>query len=89
MFERDRYVSLDYQTQEATRYRLVPGDAPGPLPVNIRRDDLDFDKSEPLRRELEDFVEAASTGRKPRVGARDGERALDLALQVVRSMAET
>jgi predicted dehydrogenase len=87
VFERDRYVSLDYQTQEAVRYQLVPGNAPGGRP-EIRKDELGVTREEPLRRELEDFLRAVTTGAKPRVSGEDGLRALDLALRVVDAMED-
>ncbi len=87
VFERDRYVSLDYQSQEAVRFQLVPnsdaGDGGRP---NIQKDDLNVQNEEPLRRELEDFLDAVATGREPRVGGEDGRAALELALRVVNAM---
>lgn len=87
VFERDRYVSLDYQTQEAVRFQLVPnrdgGDGGRP---NIEKDDLTVQNEEPLRRELVDFLDAVATGREPRVGGEDGRAALELAIRVVDAM---
>lgn len=82
-FEPERYVSLDYQKQEAISYRLVrpPGASP-----EIRRDDLEVVQDEPLRRELEDFLHAVETGGSPRVTGEDGLKALALALEVVSAM---
>jgi predicted dehydrogenase len=79
-FEPERYVSLDYQKQEAISYRLVrsPGAAP-----EIRRDDLGVLQDEPLRRELEDFLRAVATGGSPKVNGEEGLKALELALEVV------
>ena len=80
VFERDCYTSLDYQSQEAVRYRVVPG-APGQRP-DIRRDSLASERREPLARELEDFLSASLEGEEPRVSGRDGRKALDLAIRV-------
>ena len=89
VFERDRYVSLDYQSQEAVRFQLVPnsegGDGGRP---NIQKDDLNVQHEEPLRRELEDFLDAVTTGREPRVNGEDGRAALELALRVVSAMED-
>ncbi len=82
-FEPARYVSLDYQKQEAVSYRLIR--AAG-APPEIRREDLPVVQDEPLRRELEDFLRAASTGGRPLVNGEDGVKALELALKVVASM---
>ena len=82
-FEPERYVSLDYQKQEAISYRLVrsPGAAP-----EIRREDFAVTQDEPLRRELEDFLHAVATGATPRVTGEDGLESLALALDVVGAM---
>ncbi|HEY7697386.1 MAG TPA: Gfo/Idh/MocA family oxidoreductase [Vicinamibacteria bacterium] len=85
-FEWERYVSLDYQKQEAVSYRLVrsPGAAP-----EIRREDLTVLPDEPLRRELEDFLHAVVTGGSARVTGEDGLKALALALEVVQDMEKS
>ena len=82
-FEPERYVSLDYQKQEAVSYRLVR--SPGASP-EIRRDDLEVVQDEPLRRELEDFLRAVASGGSPKVDGEGGLKALELALQVVEAM---
>lgn len=83
IFEPERYVSLDYQKQEAVSYRLLrtPGAAP-----EIFREDLEVVSDEPLRRELEDFLKAVATGCSPKVTGEDGLKALALALEVVSAM---
>jgi predicted dehydrogenase len=85
VFERDRYVSLDYQTQEAVRYQLVPRDGGRP---EIRRDELRFERAEPLRVELQDFLDAVRKGTEPRVRGEDGASALALALRIVEAMGD-
>ena len=83
VFERDRYISLDYIQQEAVAYRVLPKDnASRP---DIRRELLTVRREEPLRRELEDFLEAVK-GRVPRVRGEEGLQALDLALRVIEEM---
>ena len=87
VFERDRYVSLDYQSQEAVRFQLVANsDGGGGGRPTIQKDDLNVQNAEPLRRELEDFLDAVATGRDPRVGGDDGRAALELALRVAHAM---
>ena len=82
-FEPERYVSLDYQKQEAISYRLVRAEGAAP---EIRRDDLEVVRDEPLRRELEDFLHAVATGESPKVNGEGGLKALELALEVVEAM---
>ena len=48
---------------------------------------VDVPREEPLRRELEDFVDAVRTGRSPGVTGRDGRDALALATRVAEKIA--
>ena len=82
-FQRDAYVSIDYAAQDVEVYRLVP--QPGQKPA-IEGGKLDVAREEPLKRELEDFVEAIRGGRPPLVTGQQGRAALALAEQVVERM---
>ena len=96
-FQKDAYVSIDYAAQELEVYRLVQHpstDARGglsgvegqtPRPI-IQGGKLDVVREEPLRRELEDFVDAVRHGRAPGVTGRDGRDALALATRVAEKM---
>jgi predicted dehydrogenase len=85
-FQPDMYVSIDYAEQDVEAWRLQPrpGERPaiegGPIPVT---------KDEPLRRELEDFVDAVRGRRAPAVTGEDGLRALTLARRVAQAVDET
>ena len=85
-FQRDAYVSVDYGAQELEVYRLVP--KPGQMPV-IEGGKLAIAREEPLKRELEDFVEAIRSGRAPGVTGQQGRAALALAERVVERMEMT
>ncbi|HXV64753.1 MAG TPA: Gfo/Idh/MocA family oxidoreductase [Vicinamibacteria bacterium] len=85
VFERDRYISLDYQKQEALRYRLSAEDGGGR--PEIRQDELAFSRGEPLRIEIEDFLRSIRGGPEPRVRGEDGVRALELARRVAEAMS--
>jgi predicted dehydrogenase len=82
-FQRASYVSIDFAAREVEVYRLVAGEGRpsidgGRLPV---ADD------EPLRRELEDFVQAVRDGRAPGVTAAAGRDALALATRIAQAMS--
>ena len=81
-FQNDAYVSIDYAAQELEVFRLVQG---GPRPI-IHGGKVDVINEEPLRRELEDFVDAVRGGRRPGVTGRDGRDALALATRVAETM---
>ena len=85
-FQPHSYLSVDCASQEAEAYRLVAGEDGRP---RIDGGKLDVQKDEPLRLELQDFVEAVRTGGRPRVTGADGRRALALATQIVDRMAQS
>ena len=85
-FQRDAYVSIDYAAQEAEVWRLVP--KPGAMPA-IEGGKLDVTREEPLKRELEDFLDAVRVGRAPVVTGDQGRAALALAERVVERMEMT
>ena len=81
-FQMDSYVSIDFATQEVEVYRTVRGEGR----PSIQGGKLDVARDEPLRRELEDFVNAARTGRPAGVPARAGRDALALATRIAEQM---
>jgi predicted dehydrogenase len=82
-FQKDSYVSIDYATQEVDVYRLVPRNGR----PTIEGGRLDVINEEPLKRELEDFVDAVRTNRRPGVTGREGRDALELATRVADAIA--
>jgi predicted dehydrogenase len=82
-FQQDAYVSIDYGTQEAEIYRLVrfPDRRP-----SIEGGKMEVVPGEPLKLELADFANAVRTGGRPRVGADDGRRAVELAQRITERM---
>jgi predicted dehydrogenase len=77
-FQKDSYVSIDYAAQEVDVYRVVPRNGR----PTIEGGRLDVINHEPLGRELEDFVEAVRTPRRPGVTGDEGRDALELATRV-------
>lgn len=85
-FQKDAYVSVDYAAQEVEVYRLLA--RAGQMPA-IEGGKVDIVHEEPLKRELEDFVEAIRDGRAPLVTGAQGRAALALAERVVERMEMT
>jgi predicted dehydrogenase len=95
IFQPDAYLSLDYKNQELVvakrvqnakgisffsslwRSSRVPG-MPGIVVEKIK-----VKKEEPLKAELESFIQAVRFGEKPIVSGREGREALKVALQVM------
>lgn len=83
VFQARTYISCDTATRSVDRYRLVIG--PGGAP-SITHDSLPVDQGEPLRLELEAFLEAVRARSAPPVDGRQGRRALALAYQVLEAI---
>ncbi|MDQ3068936.1 MAG: Gfo/Idh/MocA family oxidoreductase [Acidobacteriota bacterium] len=82
VFQRDAYISIDYAEQQVEAFRL---DRRGERPA-IAGGALPIEKEEPLRREIEDFLDAVRTKRSPRVTGEDGRAALALADRIASAM---
>jgi predicted dehydrogenase len=82
-FQTESYVSVDYAAQDLEVWRLVR--PPAGLPT-IEGGSIEVSRDEPLKRELEDFVDAVRHRRAPTVTGRDGRRALALAQQITEQM---
>jgi predicted dehydrogenase len=78
VFGPDYYLSIDTKDQEAKGSRLVYRETQTAIePIDIR-----VEKKEPLRAELEAFVEVVRQRSRPLVGAEEGMAALELALRI-------
>ncbi len=74
VFQEDAYLSLDYQNQSAEMFRLVKG--------VITREVVEIEKDEPLKRELQSFVECSRRGVQPVVSGSEAAAALELAIEI-------
>ncbi len=81
VFQEDCYVSLDYQAQEGKIYRKDG--------LQIIPDVVQVEKDEPLKLELESFVNCAIRGETPKVSGQQGAAALDVALEITRLISES
>jgi predicted dehydrogenase len=85
LFQPHEYISLDYSRQDGMRFRVKPSPAGaggldfGPLAVT---------KDEPLRLELENFVESVIARSPPRVTGAHGFRALQAARNILDKIEE-
>jgi predicted dehydrogenase len=85
IFQRDTFISLDYSQQEIAVYHRIPADPEGAPETTPRivREDLFIDKAEPLRVELESFIECVRSRKRPLVSGEEGRDALKVASQIV------
>ena len=84
VMERERHIIVDYETQDVQIHRCVR-DNKGVTEIIERPV---FPKSEPLKLELAHFVGCVRENRQPLVGIRDGKRALEVAIEVLRQIHE-
>lgn len=102
MFQRDAYISLDFQTGVSEVFRLVPPDklptnsymAFGEMGVGDKRRTVVYEQPEfkevnALKLELEYFVEAVAKGERPVVSGKDGLKALRIAEMIIQKIEES
>jgi predicted dehydrogenase len=80
LFQPEEYISLDYARQDASRVFVKDG--------HVGFDALSIEKQEPLRLELESFVECVRTRKRPRVTGSDASRALEVSLGILDKIKE-
>ena len=80
-FSSESYISVDTKEQEVKGYRLV-NRAIQPIEVNV-------EKKEPLRAELEAFAACVRSRTRPLVDGRDGVAAVSLAARVAAAIEES
>jgi predicted dehydrogenase len=80
VFQEDAYLSLDYQNQTGEVYRRGA--------QGIQRETVEIEKDEPLRRELQSFLDCARGGLEPKVGGPQAAAALEVAIEITRLIAQ-
>jgi predicted dehydrogenase len=83
IMEPERYVTIDYETQDVSINRCVRQGSNSLVEVI---EHPVFPKSEPLKLELQHFVMCVREGRQPLVGISDGKRALEVAVSVLKQI---
>ncbi len=84
VFESDRYISLDYESQNFIVYKkkkdkiISPGGIETITPL--------IEKTESLKEELKDFISCVREKRQPTVSGHHGLTALELALKITRQI---
>lgn len=76
LFQPHQYISLDYQKQDVVAFTVSAKQQIGFQPLPVAKD-------EPLRLEVESFLEAVQTRGRPVVSGEEGLRALTVALDIV------
>ncbi len=87
IFQPDVYIKVDHG-ERSVRIARKKGDGAPAGPDGVALETLDFDRGDPLRREIEAFVRAVRTGGPPEVSGADGIRSLEVAHRIAASMSE-
>jgi predicted dehydrogenase len=81
LFQPHQYVSLDYQKQEAVAFTVSGSQQIGFQPLSVSKD-------EPLRLEIDSFLEAVQNRSRPAVSGEEGLRALEIGLAILGKIKE-
>ncbi|TLM66196.1 MAG: Gfo/Idh/MocA family oxidoreductase [Deltaproteobacteria bacterium] len=82
IFQKDAYISIDYQNRSIAIFRRQPGASQIPGLPDIVMEERRFEQSDALRDEIAAFIAAVSDGTAPVVSGEDGRRALEIAMQI-------
>ena len=84
LFQRDNYLSIDFQTRQGmiSRRSAKAGERP-----TIEVEQFQGGDEEPLKLQLASFLHAVATGTRPVVSGEDGAAAVDVAHQVLQAIA--
>lgn len=74
IFQEDTYISLDYKEAKASIYKKDG--------FTITKEDLPIEKEEPLKKELESFLECVAEHKEPLVSGEVAREALAVALEI-------
>lgn len=90
IFQEDAYISLDYKAQEMEIYRRFPEpDArPGEPPWTIRAETISMKKEEPLKLELDEFLQCIQEGKTPTTTGEQAMTALSVILRIMTIIRE-
>ncbi len=80
LFQPGEYISVDYSRQDITKITVKNGE--------VGFDSIEVEKSEPLRLELESFLDCVRNRTQPEVTGEDATRALEVCLQIVDAIEE-
>ncbi len=85
IFQSNGILSIDYVLQTATFSRKILPKGQGGLPKMVT-EEIAVKKVDLLEAEIGSFLESVRKRKNPRVSGRDGKRALEMALQIVRQI---
>lgn len=90
VFQKEAYISIDCikQSMELHRRVLRPNPAPGEPKAEIVMKRVRLKKEEPLKLELDDFVQTIRDGKTPTVTGENARDALHIAVEIGKAISE-
>jgi predicted dehydrogenase len=85
IFQPDAYITLDFQNKKVAVFRKGDGEMFPGIP-NVAIDQQELGQGDVLKTEIESFLQAVVTRKKPVVTGEDGRRALETALRINRKL---
>ncbi len=85
IFQPDAYITLDFQNKKVAVFRKGEGEMFPGIP-NVAIDQRELGQGDVLKTEIESFLQAVATKKKPVVTGEDGRRALETALRINRKL---
>lgn len=82
IFQQDAYISVDFQSRKISIYRKQEGLSLIPGLPNVSMEERTFEQGDPLKDEIDSFIDAVANGTPPVVSGEDGRRALEIAIQI-------
>lgn len=88
VFQNDSYISIDYMKQKMEVYSVeeIKNAAPDEPQKQIQRKPIRLKRDEPLKKELEHFVECVRLGSEPAVTGEHGHDALRVAIEITEKL---
>lgn len=74
IFQKNTYISLDYKEPKASVYKKIKN--------QIIKEDLPIEKEEPLKKEIESFIDCIANRKEPLVSGKVAKEALKVALEI-------
>jgi predicted dehydrogenase len=87
IFQHDAYFSLDLQNKVLNRYERGEGEMFPGIPA-ISHDETRFEADDPIKAEIENFIDCIQTGKPPVVTGADGKRSLETAIKITEMVHE-
>jgi predicted dehydrogenase len=89
-FQPHQYISIDYARKDilVIDVNASAGASAPHLPPGLSLNKPQLEQAEPLRLEIESFLDSVRTRKAPEVSAEDGRAALALALEINRAIAQ-